>query len=599
MCVLSTQAPVVKPSVPEVSLLFDDSAMSRSDEGHCRSRNSLEETSPHHSSHNNSGAFSQRHTSNMTNSSGSQQEVISAHNRTISAPNDQYMNYQQYDGSSYVQPHIYEHGPRGYLPRGVSGPQSPEPGTQNSAFTQQQYQTYAQRQFPMAPGSTQPGADSMANVGAYPGPPHPGIYPGYNGNLAHEASQPRPVAHQGRPGPPPGCRPGMRPPGNVGYRPAAPHHTYPGPAVPGPGYPGMPLNQTIQQQPVNPAQAYTNPAYRTGDPVHHQLHQQGLVTQYKPGSQVSNFTGDPRSSVQIQPQPQLSQVVTKMPSPRHQVQAPHSSDGLPQAHTAGADSSESSPVRNSGSTDSGLHSNDSADSGGHLIDQSASSSYGHVPPELYERLKDQDEQLKTLREQLATLLQKQNDSGNETTEDTQAKTAELYLQTHPKLPVATTQHSPVTLNTSTMLSNACTGSESHLNSQILDASHLESSFILQQNPQNNAMFNNRRDVTKQAKSAPNRPQPNLASSQPSSVDNSPQRGLGHGSQFPSPIQQQSSIEMGRGTLSNDTLSLGEFQLTQIQDGTQESIMSDMIVDLPDYTSMSPEKYVPCDIDVYS
>ena len=42
--------------------------------------------------------------------------------------------------------------------------------------------------------------------------------------------------------------------------------------------------------------------------------------------------------------------------------------------------------------------------------------------------------------------------------------------------------------------------------------------------------------------------------------------------------------------SNDTLNLDELRLTQIQDEA-ESVMSDMIVDMPDYTSLSPEKYV--------
>ena len=41
--------------------------------------------------------------------------------------------------------------------------------------------------------------------------------------------------------------------------------------------------------------------------------------------------------------------------------------------------------------------------------------------------------------------------------------------------------------------------------------------------------------------------------------------------------------------SSDTMSMDNFLSLQTQDATQESIMSEMLVDIPAYTSLSPDK----------
>ena len=66
-----------------------------------------------------------------------------------------------------------------------------------------------------------------------------------------------------------------------------------------------------------------------------------------------------------------------------------------------------------------------------------------------------------------------------------------------------------------------------------------------------------------------------------SFDTAPSGGRLSESRHESPRHDQTNT-------SNDTLNLDELHVTQIQDEA-ESVMSDMIVDMPDYTSLSPEK----------
>ena len=237
---------------------------------------------------------------------------------------------------------------------------------------------------------------------------------------------------------------------------------------------------------------------------------------------------------------------------------PLASPGMPHVHSGSHNTMENSPGCNSGSTDSGLHSNDSADSGSHA-DHLLMSNLGPVPPVVYERLRQQDEQLKQLQEQLARLLAKQNSSMHDASVNTQSDSTCVASEEGGNDSLK--EKCSVAVNTTLMWPNPDQTPASH--SSIIQTHQQDAA-----NPNNNNLL--------QQQSWPN--SSNLSPQQAALSHSHKQR------QFPSPIQQCNGP-----TMSNDSLSLGEFQLTRLQDATDESIVSDMVVDLPDYTSLSPEK----------
>lgn len=176
----------------------------------------------------------------------------------------------------------------------------------------------------------------------------------------------------------------------------------------------------------------------------------------------------------------------------------------------------SSPTVGDGSpgTDSGLHETP-------LNDSTASSS-SQVPPEVYELIQKQEDQLKLLQEQISMLLANQK----------------------PTVPVATSARDMATqsskTNTPVKKKNTCSIA-------------INTSVWQQQDEQ---------QLTEECSA-------NLP------VMCSPDR--------------QESAEVMATSCRQDTISLSELQLTQLHERTQESMVSEMMVDMPAYTSLSPQK----------
>lgn len=274
----------------------------------------------------------------------------------------------------------------------------------------------------------------------------------------------------------------------------------------------------------------------------------------------------------LDPQATTSSVTTKdaathgansAPSP--QWPSPIMSDQQPMTQSISASpesvqvqrqSLDSSPAGHNSTSDSGVHITQSTQS--HTMNSTQPTS-----PDVYALLRMQDEQLKMLREQLSQLLAKQSTEGASETKAAsiaaKPNMAESATQssnvptpkTHSIVKEVEKQTCSVAINTSLWWPNGVDRSPN-------TADYTQSSSHSQLHS---------KDVTDEARCRPAKPGP-----------------VHH----PLNAQRMCSEEEGL-TFSNETLSLGEFQLSHQLDRTEESMMSEMLVDMPAYTSMSPDK----------
>ena len=181
----------------------------------------------------------------------------------------------------------------------------------------------------------------------------------------------------------------------------------------------------------------------------------------------------------------------------------------------------------------------------HTLDSSQGS------PDVYALLRMQEKQLTQLREQLCQLLAKQSMEEAQVLQSAAPKTRESATQSSGTMTPSSASLAPpketcsIAINTSLWWPNAV-------------------------------------DPQQQQQLAE-------GSTHSSSLSHSQKHSKGEVLAKPGPPPQHMCSEEEGITHSHETLSLGEFQLTHQLDRTEESMMSEMVVDMPAYTSLSPDK----------
>ena len=270
---------------------------------------------------------------------------------------------------------------------------------------------------------------------------------------------------------------------------------------------------------------------------------QATADSYQPQATAASYQPQP-TATSYQPQPtattkqnlingqqqQQGPYQTQQQTASMSHQSPIISRQSPVATVRRADTSSpsASPLSQSTGRDSGVHSSDSVDH------DSLGTSYDtdQAPANVYDILRMQDSQLRLLQEQLQQLLAKQGSPPSP------PGGMAGYETSQPSCSVA--------VNRSALRGDQHQGSDApvktlRMNGKTMDTSLSRGSDTLQ-------------------------------------------------SRFELPENCDESTRHDQTIASNDTLNLDELRLTQIQDEA-ESVLSDMIVDMPDYASLSPEKYV--------
>ena len=246
---------------------------------------------------------------------------------------------------------------------------------------------------------------------------------------------------------------------------------------------------------------------------------------------------------------------------------------LSPTHQSMPGSVEGSPQHQSGSTDSGLHVSDTVEPDA-LVNNTIES-HSQVPPDVYELLKMQDMQLKMLREQLSQLLAKQ---GKESVEGTVTTDVSCTVVPPPSLE-SRASHDMATQSSfsatpvrksEVVQPEKCTTA---VNTSLWypEPEQVRCDPLAQQAHSFNLTT---QDISVQAG---NLECEDTTTSVPVKLK-SPQLRL-----------KDRQMYEQEGNMTTDTISFGELQLTSIQDRTEESIMSEMVVDMPAYNSVSPEK----------
>ena len=228
---------------------------------------------------------------------------------------------------------------------------------------------------------------------------------------------------------------------------------------------------------------------------------------------------------------------------------------------------------------------------GNVSHTSPTSGSSQVPPDVLQLLQHQDQQLRELKEQLATLLSKQNtpdqssDTPPPTTKDLKTTATQMSAAQSPiKSKPAPREVCTAATNTSMWYPRdnlADQTSHTHNGTAETNDSGRGSNHDSWQTINNTAdleqhnFIDGAQDRTTQAEQQAHHPEKNNPNHQ------SPPRGsvAGKGPENDSP-----------GRTISDNISLNEIHLAQIPPQVQEeSIMSQMIVEMPAYTSMSPDK----------
>ena len=267
-----------------------------------------------------------------------------------------------------------------------------------------------------------------------------------------------------------------------------------------------------------------------------------------PGKQEAVIHGTSKTSAQPQSPPRNCQTTkNEWPSPVPDTSA-QSTVGSQELHTLNT----ASPDRNV-TDDSGMQSNSSQQSHNNSLESTTAS----VPADVYEKLQMQDQQLRMLREQLAQLMSTQQAEQK----DRERKMNHLTTPSESAIPddTSSTQANP-TCNSKNTSKETCSVA-------------INTSF----------WYPNSNDQPVDCSSGARQTQTNVNLS-----DGGAQSwGFDHndGRQVPSQSEKEPV------TFSNDTFSMESLQLSHVLDCTEESMSSQMMVDMPAYTSITPDKYV--------
>ncbi len=352
-----------------------------------------------------------------------------------------------------------------------------------------------------------------------------------------------------------------------------------------------------QSRPIQSGQTYSaqSPQYHISPQGYNAQPPQPQVTGSSAG-QVGHYLGVPAQNHQTSPQ------TNSMTTP------PMDSNVLPNQTPTNSLQNQKGPSQSapSSSQPNILTSVESSPTVGtqNLISTSPSSlnSSGTVPPEVYTLLQQQDTQLKMLREQLAQLMARQSTGMHNTEKDSaqvqpskQSRTTATQMSNVSSPVKKQAEHADtcsIAVNTSTWWPMERDTDRHDLNSTV--GSSRSEPFDMNSSGSDYHNQQQACDFSLSHSSIPPRAYQHAAvlhnsvskSSSPRTAG-IPKPAVGLGSVEPSPIQKSSEHGF---TMSNETLaSFGEFQLTQIHDRTEESIISNMVVDMPDYGPISPDK----------
>ena len=377
---------------------------------------------------------------------------------------------------------------------------------------------------------------------------------------------------------------------------------------------GQPHQVFVQPQGINPmgqnigpipplSSAFTPPSALISRP---ELQSAPMVDQYHLQQHVSHYR-PPQVQTQIQAPNLPGRDSRRVPDNISQ-------PGTPKSSPSGSESTSHSPPHCSPTQVVGIHSqhqqhsststspihptteiqsSNSTTSPGNVNHTSLGSSSSQVPPEVLQLLQHQDQQLRELKEQLAALLSKQNNTPDQNsntlpphTKDLKTTATQMSAAQSPvKSKPAPREVCTAATNTSmwyprdTMAdqtSHTHNGS-AETNDSGRGSNHNDSWQTINNTAdlEQHNFAGDEQNRTTQAEQQAHRWPKNNPNNQ------SPPRGSfeGKGSENDSP-----------GKTISDNISLNDIHVAQIPHQTQEeSIMSQMIVDMPAYTSLSPDK----------
>ena len=293
-------------------------------------------------------------------------------------------------------------------------------------------------------------------------------------------------------------------------------------------------------------------------------------------------TSDPRLTQGYNPYPSPHDAMQARPQYYQPAQGPSRVDPAVNSKMTLAETMQNLNIRlKPSSPGSGSGSGSAPDS----LNNSSEGSVMTVPPDVYELLRMQDAQLKELREQLAKLLAKQESELQPRLQSKHVVT--LATQTSmcetPKRVVG--EQCSVGINTSLIQDHTTRQSaQSHMASVQTSPppQHQRHSVASQDVERFHFPTTEPHRHGQQRKLSPaQRKQGHRSKVSPGYHSNtSPSDG-----QRPPSSQMTSPGEADQ----NDSYTLGEIHLTQIQGGTEESMLSEMMVDMPAYTSHTPQK----------
>ena len=229
-------------------------------------------------------------------------------------------------------------------------------------------------------------------------------------------------------------------------------------------------------------------------------------------------------------------------------------------------------------------------------------------PDVYELLRVQEEQLNELRAQLSRFLSKQEQQRDEQMMTSfESSTATAQVPSVRRSQDAATQMSnhstPVKRKPEHSVSRRSAGVNTSMLSDAASTSMEQSNALTSSACQFDATGQTTVLQPPKSTSPPIRLIPAQGLHQPTADPRTPDPSRGHaivsGGFHPTASQGSPSFSSatpgrratgGAGAMSSsDTMSMDNFLSLQTQDATQESIMSEMLVDIPAYTSLSPDK----------
>ena len=302
---------------------------------------------------------------------------------------------------------------------------------------------------------------------------------------------------------------------------------------------------------------------------------------------VQNFSHQGKNQVPPRNQDQRIVVNTRGGAPS-QVTSPKQNQGQSveqlYAHT--------SPIHQAGGQLS--HSSSAATSPGSVSNTSIGSNSSQVPPEVLQLLQHQDQQLRELKEQLASLLAKQNtpEHSQKTppppqTKDLKTTATQMSAGQSPVKPKQIPKET-CTIATNTSLWYPRDDVHNHTSNTHNGTAETQDSGRGSHQHETNDSWHTINDFQQQTVGPDEHYSNHIHQEQRMQDWRTNQHGIHHSP--PRGHFEPSEQDNSPGRTISDNISLNDLHAAQIPDQCQEeSIMSQMIVDMPAYTSMSPDK----------